>query len=118
MKLGLAYFHGYDQAKVDLEKEMGLKYVISGPHQLDPSLPAQSYESLKLLKDKYLSQGLELSIIEGPTDLDKVKLGLPGADEQLEIFKELIRNCAKLNINTICYNWMPVLGWCGYSCAS
>ena len=53
MKLGLAYFHGYDQAKVDLEKEMGLKYVISGPHQLDPSLPAQSYESLKLLKDKY-----------------------------------------------------------------
>lgn len=111
MKLGLAYFHGYDQAKVDLEKEMGLKYVISGPHQLDPSLPAQSYESLKLLKDKYLSQGLELSIIEGPTDLDKVKLGLPGADEQLEIFKELIRNCAKLNINTICYNWMPVLGW-------
>ena len=25
MKLGLAYFGGYDQQKVDLEKEMGLR---------------------------------------------------------------------------------------------
>lgn len=111
MKLGLAYFSGYDQAKVDLENEMGLKYVISGPDQLDPKYPPQSLESLSLLKDIYAKQGLTLSIIEGPTPLDKVKLGLPGAEEELDVFKELLRNCAKLDIRTICYNWMPVLGW-------
>ena len=111
MKLGLAYFGGYDQQKVDLEKEMGLQYVISGPTQLDPSLPAQSLESLSLLKKAYADQGLTLSIIEGPTPLDKVKLGLPGAEEELEVFKDLLRNCVKLDIRTICYNWMPVLGW-------
>lgn len=111
MKLGLAYFSGYDQIKVDLQKQMGLKYVISGPARLDRAYEAQSYESLALLKKTYADQGLELSIIEGPTPLDKVKLGLPGADEELEIFKEMLRNCAKLNIRTICYNWMPVLGW-------
>lgn len=111
MKLGLAYFGGYDQQKVDLEKEMGLQYVISGATQLDPSLPAQSLESLSLLKKAYADQGLTLSIIEGPTPLDKVKLGLPGAEEELEVFKDLLRNCAKLDIRTICYNWMPVLGW-------
>lgn len=111
MKLGLAYFSGFDQIKVDLQKQMGLKYVISGPAQLDQAYPPQSYESLALLKETYAKQGLELSIIEGPTPLDRVKLGLPGADEELEIFKEMLRNCAKLNIHTICYNWMPVLGW-------
>lgn len=111
MKLGLAYFNGYEQIKVDLQKQMGLKYVISGPARMDRSLPAQSYESLALLKKTYADQGLQLSIIEGPTPLDKVKLGLPGADEELEVFKEMLRNCAKLDIRTICYNWMPVLGW-------
>ena len=111
MKLGLAYFSGFDQIKVDLQKQMGLEYVISGPAQLDPAYAPQSFESLSLLKKAYADQGLKLSIIEGPTALDKVKLGLPGADEELEVFKELLRNCAKLDIRTICYNWMPVLGW-------
>ena len=111
MKLGLAYFGGLDQTKIDLQKQMGLKYVISGAHQLDKSLPAHSYESLSLLKKAYADQGLTLSIIEGPTPLDKVKLGLPGAEEELDNFKEMLRSCAKLDIRTICYNWMPVLGW-------
>lgn len=45
MKLGLAYFGGYDQQKVDLEKEMGLQYVISGPTQLDPSCPRRAWRA-------------------------------------------------------------------------
>ena len=111
MKLGLAYFSGFDQAKVDLEKQMGLKYVISSAGQMDKALAPQSLENLRLLQKAYADQGLQLSIIEGPTALDKVKLGLPGAEEELERFKELLVNCAKLNIRTICYNWMPVIGW-------
>ena len=67
MKLGLAYFSGYDQVKVDLQKQMGLEYVISGPAQLDPAYAPQSFESLSLLKKAYADQGLKLSIIEGPT---------------------------------------------------
>ena len=111
MKLGLAYFSGFDQAKVDLEKQMGLQYVISSAGQMDKALAPQSLENLRLLQKAYADQGLQLSIIEGPTALDKVKLGLPGAEEELERFKELLANCAKLNIRTICYNWMPVIGW-------
>ena len=111
MKLGLAYFGGYDQQKVDLEKEMGLQYVISGATQLTP-LPARAEPGEPLAPEEGVcGPGLTLSIIEGPTPLDKVKLGLPGAEEELEVFKDLLRNCAKLDIRTICYNWMPVLGW-------
>ena len=43
MKLGLAYFSGFDQVKVDLQKQMGLEYVISGPAQLDPAYAPQSF---------------------------------------------------------------------------
>ncbi len=111
MKLGLAYFSGVDQSKIDLQKQMGLRYVISSAARLDPNLPAHSLESLRLLKEAYAKQGLELSIIEGPVPLDKVKLGLPGAEEELENFKQMLRACAELDIHTICYNWMPVIGW-------
>ncbi len=111
MKLGLAYFGGYDQAKVDLQKQMGLKYVISGAGRALKDHPTHSFRNLMTIKKSYEDAGLELRIIEGPTALDKVKLGLPGADEEMQNFKEFLRNCGKLGIEAVCYNWMPVLNW-------
>ncbi len=111
MKLGLAYFSGFDRAKVDLQRQMGLRYVISGASQYTRDFPNYSFRNLLTMKKAYEDAGLELAIIEGPPALDKVKLGLPGAEEELEHFKEFIVNCGKLNIRTVCYNWMPVLNW-------
>ena len=111
MKLGLAYFGGYDQAKVDLQKQMGLREVISGAGKPLRDFPTHSFRSLMTIKKSFEDAGLQLSIIEGPTALDNVKLGLPGADEQMDNFKEFLINCGKLGIDTVCYNWMPVLNW-------
>lgn len=111
MKLGLAYFGGYDQAKVDLQKQMGLKYVISGAGRPMRDFPSHSFRSLLAIKKSFEDAGLELKIIEGPPALDDVKLGLPKADEQMANFKEFLINCGKLGIDTVCYNWMPVLNW-------
>ena len=111
MKLGLAYFGGFDRAKVDLQKQLGLRYVISGASQYASGSPSYSFRNLLTMKKAYEDAGLELSIIEGPPALDKVKLGLPGAEEELENFKTFLRNCGRLGIRTVCYNWMPVLNW-------
>ncbi|MDR2514436.1 MAG: mannonate dehydratase [Christensenellaceae bacterium] len=111
MKLGLAYFGGFDQAKVDLQKQMGLKYVISGAGRSMPGSPSHAFRNLLSLKKSFEDAGLALKIIEGPPMLDDVKLGLPGADEQLANFIEFVQNCGRLGIETICYNWMPVLNW-------
>lgn len=110
MKLALAYFGGLDDRKVAMQKQMGVEYVVSGSRKLK-DYGSHTYEALSSVKQSYADVGLTLKIIEGPPALDAVKLGLEGADEQLANFKEFIVNCGKLDIRTICYNWMPVINW-------
>lgn len=110
MDLGLAYFEGYDQNKVDLQKQLGLRCTISSARQMG-DIPPYKLESLRAIQKQYADAGLRLSVIEGPPALDEVKLGRPGADEQMAQFKEFLAACGELGIGTVCYNWMPVLGW-------
>lgn len=110
MKLGLAYFNGYDPEKVNVQKQLGLREVISGSREMEGHAP-HTLESVRAIQRQYAQAGLRLSVIEGPPPLDEVKLGRPGADQQMARFKEFIAACGTLGIDTVCYNWMPVLGW-------
>jgi mannonate dehydratase len=42
--------------------------------------------------------------------MEKIKLGLPGRDEEIEIVKELIRNMGRLGIPVWCYQMMATIG--------
>jgi len=110
MKLALAYFGGLDDKKAAMQKQLGLEYVVSGSRRFG-DYGAHTYEALSELKKSYAGAGLSMQIIEGPSALDAVKLGLDGADEQMTNFKEFIINCSKIDVRTICYNWMPVINW-------
>jgi mannonate dehydratase len=43
--------------------------------------------------------------------MDLIRLSLPGRDEQLEWWIDMIRATAQTGIRTICYNWMALRGW-------
>ena len=49
--------------------------------------------------------------MEGTPPLDKAKLGIAGRDEELDNFITLMRNMKRIGLDTICYNWMPVISW-------
>lgn len=70
-----------------------------------------SYNSLARLKKAYEDGGFELAVIESRPPTDKIKLALPGRDEQIDDVCELIRNMGKLHIPVWCYEWMPVNNW-------
>jgi mannonate dehydratase len=114
IRLCLAYFYGLEERKMALSKQMGVTGVVSpsSPSMVNlPDAKPWSLEALTAVKDAYASRGLEWKVLEGTPPLDKVKLGLNGRDEEIDNFITLMRNMAKIKLDIICYNWMPVISW-------
>jgi mannonate dehydratase len=69
------------------------------------------YVPLALYRDHVEAAGMRLAAIEDNPPMDRLRLGLPGRDEELEAVLTLIRSMGRLGIPVWCYNWMPVVGW-------
>ena len=97
-----------------LAKQCGVDYVVGGinlhpvPNASKEQQP-YSYMSLARVKAAYEDGGFKLEVIESRPPMEKVKLGLPGRDEEIDVVCELIRNMGALGIPVWCPAWMPVL---------
>jgi len=96
-------------------RQCGVDYAVChGGLQTIPGAAAEdqpwSLSSLKSAKDAYERCGLELAVWEGRPDMEKIKLGLPGRDEEIEVVCAMLRNMGELGIPVWCSMWMPILG--------
>ena len=75
--------------------------------------PEQPWEigPLTLYRQQVNDAGFRLTVLEDNPPMDRIRLGLPGRDEELETVLELLRTMGKLGISTWCYNWMAVVPW-------
>ena len=73
--------------------------------------PPWGYGPLSLLRQEVEDAGLRLTVIEDNPPMDRLRLGVPGRDEELEHVLELIRNMGRLGVEVLCYNWMAVVPW-------
>jgi mannonate dehydratase len=67
----------------------------------------ESAEKIAALHARAAGFGLRLSVVEGYLPLDKIVYGMPGRDEQIAKFRRLIGDMGRLEIPTLCYNFMP-----------
>ena len=59
----------------------------------------------------FADHGLRVIAIEDTAPMDKVRLGLPGRDEQIDQIITQLRAMGRLGIPTLCYNWMAISSW-------
>ena len=67
--------------------------------------------TLARVKEAFAAEHLSLEVIESRPSMDKIKRGLPGRDEEIEIVMDLIRNMGEIGIPVWCYEWMPYFNW-------
>ncbi|MGC1242098.1 MAG: mannonate dehydratase [Chryseosolibacter sp.] len=114
IELCLAYFYGLQERKMELSRQMGVTGVVSpsSPWMLNMrDAKPWALEALTAVREAYAQRGMHWKVLEGTPPLDKAKLGIAGRDEEIENFITLMRNMARINVNIICYNWMPVINW-------
>ncbi len=70
-----------------------------------------SYGPLALYRQQVEDAGLRLTVIEDNPPMDRLRLGLPGREEELEAVVELLRAMGRLGIEVWCYSWMAVVPW-------
>ena len=113
MKLSMLLPPKYDERKWTLARQIGVNYTIT---KAMPSLSGRPapYElaALKAIQQDFRDAGFTLYGLEGDQfDMSPIKLGLPGRDELIEKYMQMIRNMAQLGIPMICYNFMASVGW-------
>jgi mannonate dehydratase len=105
-----------DRELASLARQCGVTSVI-GAGDFGPKPGAAAHDqpwsraSLGRFKAAYEEAGFRVEAIESRPPMHKIKLGLPGREEELAVVAELLTNMGALGIPVWCYEWMPVLNW-------
>jgi mannonate dehydratase len=99
--------------KVRLARQIGITHaIVTVTPATRGRSRAQYAEALAKVKADFKAAGMTFDGVEShPVPADKIKLGLPGRDEEIENYQEAIRVLARLGVPMVCYNWMAGLGW-------
>ena len=72
----------------------------------------QYVDTLAKNQGDFNAAGLTIAGVEShPVPAEKIKLGLPGRDEEIENYCAAIKALGNVGIPMVCYNFMAGLGW-------
>lgn len=96
-----------------LSLQMGVRQaIISGKKERTGVNPPWDIDALRQVQRNFAEAGLNIHGLEGDQfDMNRIKLGLDGRDEDIELFCRMLRNMGELGIRLLCYNFMAQIGW-------
>ena len=91
--------------------QLGIKEAVASLPYDDPAFDYSDYMQMLKIYNRFKDFGFNVTVLEGAPRNEKIKLGLPGRDEEIEKFIKLLDIMSRLGIEIICYNFMPIIGW-------
>lgn len=98
----------------DYALQAGATHAIVRCHPRDTGMtPPHELESLRAVKNSFSDAGITVLGLEGDEfDMQRIKLGLPGRDDDIALYQQMLRNMGALGLRLLCYNFMATIGWC------
>lgn len=100
----------YSQENLAIAKQLGCTDIIGQGPRNPPGQEVWEFGDLVRLRTRVQDFGLRLDVLEDGPPIEKMMLGLPGKEQQLENFKRSLRNIAAAGIKVIKPQHMPP-GW-------
>ena len=102
-----------DQDRWILARQIGVNHaIVSVSRVLFRTAPEKYLDTLTNIKASYEASGLSIAGVEShPVAAEKIKLGLPGRDEEIANYCAVIEALGKVGIPMCCYNFMAGIGW-------
>jgi len=95
-----------------LARQLGVDDAVIHPLEVGDGRTEWTYDDLQGLSNWLSEVGLNFSVLEGSVPIsDRVRLGRAGRDEDIEVFKQFLRNCGEVGIPVVCYDWMAGVRW-------
>lgn len=110
MKSTWRWFGPNDSVSLEKIAQAGATGVVTSLHHV-PTGNVWQLDDIYARKAEIEAAGLEWSVIESIPLHNDLKKRTGNYQEQLENYKQSIRNVAQAGIYVVCYNFMPVVDW-------
>jgi len=95
-------------------RQVGITHaIVKAAPELTGLKPPSDLDALRVIQRRFEEGGFMLGGLEGDQfDMQRIKLGQEGRDEDLAAYQRMLHNMGELGIPLLCYNFMATIGWC------
>lgn len=110
MKKTWRWFGKNDKITLSMLRQIGVEGIVTALHNI-PNGEIWPIEAIQNLKSYIESFGLNWAVVESLPVCEAIKYGGSERDRLINNYKISLENLGKCGIDTICYNFMPVIDW-------